>query len=235
MIHEMHYNQYGLSINARYETSDASGTFKPTCHLIHPARQACPAFTKRDNSGMPSLHALSGATPDSAGPVTPLSPVPLLAVRLNPSIRLAIILGMAHFTAIGLLWPLTLPVSVRLAGSVILLASLILYLRHHVMLRSPRSVLGFEVSDDMVCLLQTKEGNIACLILGSTFVAPYLTVLELKPVESRLGNPKTGVAGWWREHRKYSPRSVVILPDAIDTEAFRQLRVLLRWKWKDPA
>ena len=141
---------------------------------------------------------------------------------------------MAHFTAIGLLWPLTLPVSVRLAGSVILLASLILYLRHHVMLRSSRSVLGFELSDDMTCLLQTKEGNITCTILGSTFVAFYLTILELKPVESRVDNPRTGVAGWWREHRKHSPHSVVILPDTIDAEAFRQLRVLLRWKWKEP-
>lgn len=180
------------------------------------------------------LHALSGATQDPAGPVAPLSPVPLLAVRLKPSIRLAIILGMAHFTAIGLLWPLTLPVSVRLAGSVILLASLILYLRHHVMLRSSRSVLGFELSDDITCLLETKEGKIACMILGSTFVAPYLTVLELEPLKSQGGAPTAGVVGWWRKHRKYSPRSVMVLPDAIDAEAFRQLRVLLRWKWKDP-
>jgi toxin CptA len=183
---------------------------------------------------MPPLHALSGAKPNPAGSIAPISPVPLLTVRLKPSIRLAIILGMAHFTAIGLLWPLTLPVLVRLAGSVILLASLILYLRHHVMLRSPRSVLGFELSDDMACLLETKEGKIACTILGSTFVAPYLTVLELKPVESPAGNRRTGVAGWWRKHRKYSARSVVILSDAIDAEAFRQLRVLLHWKWKDP-
>jgi toxin CptA len=27
----------------------------------------------------------------------------------------------------------------------------------------------------------------------------------------------------------------MILPDGIDAEEFRQLRVLLRWKWKDPA
>jgi toxin CptA len=189
---------------------------------------------------MSPLHAPSGATPNPAGSIAPISPVPLLAVRLKPSIRLAIILGMAHFTVIGLLWPLTLPVSVRLAGSVILLASLILYLRHHVMLRSPRSVFGFELSDDMACTLETKEGKIACTILGSTFVAPYLTVLELKPVElreERMGSSISGSRGWrdwWRNRKKHAPRSLVILPDAIDTEIFRQLRVLLRWKWKDP-
>jgi toxin CptA len=194
---------------------------------------------------MPTLQALRGAVQqaDSAAGA-PMSPVPLLAVRLKPSIRLAIILGIAHFTAIGLLWPLSLPVAARLAGSAILVSSLILYLRHHVARRSPRSVFGFELTDDMTCILETKEGNIACAILGSTFVAPYLTVLELKPLESQEESAgSSGAAqkgsrgwrgGWWRNRRKRAPRSLVILPDAIDTEIFRQLRVLLRWKWKDP-
>jgi toxin CptA len=57
--------------------------------------------------------------------------------------------------------------------------------------------------------------------LGSSFVAPYLTVLELKPL---------GAGGLWQRFRT---RSVVILPDGIDAEEFRQLRVLLRWKWKN--
>lgn len=61
----------------------------------------------------------------------------------------------------------------------------------------------------------------ACALLGSSFVAPYLTVLELKPL------------GFQKLWQRFSPRSVVILPDGIDKEEFRQLRVLLRWKWKD--
>lgn len=187
------------------------------------------------------------ASPDAARPVSsvvaePKSPVPLLAVRLKPSVLLAIILGVAHFAAIGLLWPLSLPVAGKLAGSAILVSSLILYLRHHVARRSPRSVLGFELTDDMTCILETKEGNIACAILGSTFVAPYLTVLELKPPESQECTGSSGAGqkgsrgwrGWWRNRWKHAPRSLVILPDAIDAETFRQLRVLLRWKWKDP-
>ena len=65
--------------------------------------------------------------------------------------------------------------------------------------------------------------RITCTLLGSSFVEPYLTVLELKPLEP--------LKSW----RRFSSRSVVILPDGIDAEGFRQLRVLLRWKWKDPA
>jgi toxin CptA len=72
------------------------------------------------------------------------------------------------------------------------------------------------------------------MILGSSFVAPYLTVLELRPLEPSAGSSGTGIREWWRKRWKHRPRSVVILPDAIDAEAFRQLRVLLRWKWKEP-
>jgi toxin CptA len=190
---------------------------------------------------MPALQALPGAARQAGSTVAaPTSPVPLLTVRLKPSVRLAIILCVAHFAAIGLMWPLSMPIAAKLAGSALLASSLILYLRHHVAKRSPRSVLGFELTDDMTCILETKEGSIACAILGSTFVAPYLTVLELKPMESQeesTGSSVTKLTGWrgWRRYRrKHAPLSLVILPDAIDTETFRQLRVLLRWKWKDP-
>jgi toxin CptA len=74
----------------------------------------------------------------------------------------------------------------------------------------------------MTCTLETWRGDvIKCMLLGSSFVAPYLAVLELKPL---------GVRRLWQRFRT---RSVVILPDGIDVEEFRQLRVLLRWRWKN--
>lgn len=188
------------------------------------------------------IPAATPAMPASAIPAKPASPAPLLAVHLKPSLRLAAILCMAHFAAIGLLWPLSLPVAAKLAGSAMLAASLVLYLRHHIARRAPESILGFKLTEDMSCILVTKEGNTACRILGSSFVAPYLTVLELKPLHLLPeGNKDTSAAAtagwrnWWKNRRKLFPRSLVILPDAIDAEAFRQLRVLLRWKWKEPA
>ncbi len=74
----------------------------------------------------------------------------------------------------------------------------------------------------MTCTLETQRRDyIACALLGSSFVAPYLTVLELKPLSTR------------KLWQRFRTRCVVILPDGIDVEEFRQLRVLLRWKWKD--
>lgn len=160
---------------------------------------------------------------------------PLLIIRLKPSMRLAVILSLAHFSAIGLLWPLMLPAVVQLAGSAILALSLFFYLRHYALLSSPASVTGLELSDEMTCTLELRRGErIACTVLGSSFVAPYLTLLELKPLKCRESTKPHSHSVRMKRWRRFFARSIVILPDAIDAEQFRQLRVLLRWKWKDP-
>lgn len=131
-------------------------------------------------------------------------------------------LGLAHVSAISLLWPLMLPVAAKVAPTVALAISLVIYLRHYALRKSPGSVTGLSLADDMTCTLETRRGErIACALLGSSFVAPYLTVLELKPLNDT------------RWSLRLRPRSVVILPDAIAAEDFRRLRVLLRWKWKE--
>ncbi len=139
-----------------------------------------------------------------------------LSVRLKSSTHLAAILNSAHIIAAVLLWPLALPIGIKLAGVVIMVMSLIYYLRHDALLSASTAVVAFELSDTMQCTLETRSGkSIICTILVSTFVAPYLTVVNLQPLD------------------QFFARSVVILPDSIDAEEFRRLRVLLRWKWKD--
>ena len=150
--------------------------------------------------------------------------------------HLAVMLSLAHFFAIGLLWPLMLPTTAKLAGSAALALSLVFYLRHYALLRSPKSVMGLELSDDMTCTLQLRQGErIACTLLGSSFVTPYLTVLELKPHKNFWSPLQPLLLPMSRKFlRRFSARSIVIMPDGVDMEKFRQLRVLLRWKWKDP-
>lgn len=138
-----------------------------------------------------------------------------LSVKLKPSTDLTTILCIAHFVTIAVWWQLTLPTDFKLIGSAILLASLMLYCRHHALLASAKSIVALELNDAMECTLETRDGrHITCKILGSTFVAPYLVVLNLKPLNDA------------------SARSVIILADAIDAGVFRQLRILLRWKWQ---
>jgi len=66
---------------------------------------------------------------------------------------------------------------------------------------------------DCRCEFQTLAGVWhEAVLLGSSFVAPHLTVLNLKPAGGRLA------------------KHLVILPDAIDAEDFRRLRVWLKWR-----
>ena len=139
-----------------------------------------------------------------------------MTVHLKPSRWLTVILSLAHGVAASLLWPLALSFVIKFVCVVLIVISLSYYLRKDALLSASNAVTVLKLSNDMQCTFTTRAGDsIPCAIQGDTFVTPYLTVLNLRP------------AGHWLK------RSVVIVPDNIDAEAFRQLRVLLRWKWRD--
>lgn len=141
--------------------------------------------------------------------------MPDLFIHLQSSYRLVTILCLAHLITAGFLWPLALPLEIKAIIFVLLIISLLYYLRKDALLSANDAVIALQLKEDMRCIVTTRSGqSIACRILGSTFVAPYLTVMNLQP------------AG------KFFMRSVVILPDSIKEEEFRRLRVWLRWKWK---
>jgi len=143
-----------------------------------------------------------------------ISNMPDLFIHLQPSYRLVTILSLAHLITAGFLWPLALPLEVKVIIVVLLIISLLYYLRKDALLSANDAVIALQLKEDMCCIVTTRSGqSITCSILGSTFVAPYLTVMNLQP------------AG------KFFMRSVVILPDSIKVHEFRRLRVWLRWKW----
>ncbi len=94
-----------------------------------------------------------------------------------------------------------------------LVASLVFYLRREGLRFAPAAIVSVSLYPDCRCTFQTRSGaRHEASLLGSSFVAPYLTVLGLKLADSRLA------------------RHVVILPDSVDVECFRKLRVLLKWR-----
>lgn len=91
--------------------------------------------------------------------------------------------------------------------------SLAFYLWRIALLRSPQSIVAIEVGDGDKVAFQTRSGRWhAGRLLGTSFVSPGLTILNLSPDDARL------------------IRSVVIVPDNVQSEDFRQLRIWLRWK-----
>ena len=142
----------------------------------------------------------------------------MLKAKLRPSWTLAAILAVAHGAAIAAVVAVEMPLWITFVAIAALFANLVVELRH-ALLRMPDSVVALEVnSDDALAIHLRRGGWRECEVLGNTYVVSFLVILNLRETLSR------------------SARRVVILPDSIDAEDFRQLRVWLRWKaGADPA
>jgi toxin CptA len=131
--------------------------------------------------------------------------------EFHPSRYLTIMLFAVHGAALAALLPLALPLWAKLAIVFLLLLSLLYYLLRDAWLSVRISCVGLVLEGDDVILLMRDDTRLPCVILHDTLVTPYLTVLNVLPQDARFA------------------RSVVILPDSMDAEAFRQLRVRLKW------
>lgn len=128
------------------------------------------------------------------------------------SVRLAVALSAAHFTAAGVVWWVPMPVWVKTLLIIAITASLIFYLARHAALHAPDAIVALEIKDDGGISFQTRRGEwLDCELLGSSFVSRHLTIVNLKPHGQRLA------------------RHVILVPDNVDARDFRRLRVWLRW------
>ncbi len=126
---------------------------------------------------------------------------------------MAAILVIAHGAAIAVIALVSLPLWVQLIAIAALAGSFAFEIRQTVLLRAPDAVVALEIAADDTLSVHTRRGNwIKCEVQGRTYVTYFLTILNLK--EQGGGRAKRAV----------------ILPDSIDAEDFRKLRVWLRWK-----
>ena len=137
-------------------------------------------------------------------------------IRLDfkPSYRLATILCVAALVVCLVLGSLAIPVWIKSIGIVIVLAAC----AYHVLdalRRLPHSCRSLHMNAKGEWRLELHDGSVQdAVILPSSFVAPYLTVLNCS------------LTGRWSRYH------LVILPDALDAESFRRLRVWLRWGYQ---
>lgn len=115
------------------------------------------------------------------------------------------------FLAIAVLWLMPMVWWISLPASTFILLMQYFTMRRKVWLLSRQSVVSFRLEPDGIVLILVSGNEQAGQLATSTFITPYLTILNVRV------KPRRGV------------RSVVIFPDSIDAEDFRRLRVLLRW------
>ena len=141
----------------------------------------------------------------------------MLKASLSPSHILAAILILAHGAAITVVALVGMQQWLQLLAIAALLANLAYVVARAALLRGSSAVVALEVTSDNALSIQTRSGEwIECEVLGSTYVVSFLTVLNLREIE------------------KGSVRHIMILPDSMDAEDFRRLRVWLRWKRGTP-
>ena len=135
-----------------------------------------------------------------------------MRITIGPSRILAGTLTVAHAVGLAVVLIVTLPVWAKLLLGAAIAASCAWSIYSSALLRAKRAIVELEVGEGASVSYRVR-GDIwrAARLLDSSFVSPRLTVLNLRPEGGRL------------------TRHLTLLPDNVDADAFRRLRVLLRW------
>ena len=137
----------------------------------------------------------------------------MLRVSLKPSRQLALFLLAGHLVAAACVLSVALPLWLR----ILLLGLLLLSLSHSLLSQAwrlwPFSIVDLQFERDGAVFMQYANGKILEVqVLGSSFVAQYLSIILLK------------------SSRSWFTRSVVLTPDMLAPKLFRALRVWLKWQ-----
>jgi toxin CptA len=137
----------------------------------------------------------------------------MLTLVINPSRLLAALLGAMHGIAVVSLSVLPIPLWLRLAAVILVGWSFFHGLAKHASRRSPSAIRGLRIGDECRCEVALADGEWFEVELESgMLVTPFLTVLN------------------FRRHEDGKHLPLVIMPDTIDSEGFRKLRVVLKWE-----
>ena len=133
-------------------------------------------------------------------------------LEITPSAYLVSTIALASLTACLVLLFLPLPVVLKILSVALSVGLSAYYIRHHGTLNLARSIVHLTLNPETGLQVTDRDGQShQVTVLASSFVAAYLTVLNLQDTESR---------------RRFS---LILLSDNAEPESFRQLRVWLRW------
>ena len=140
-----------------------------------------------------------------------------IQLDFKPSIVLTLIIGAIGLGAGAILILPTLIWQIKLMLGIVILSVVIYNVCHYGLLLLPWSCVALNVSSSNQLELVRKDGK--CLqvnISSDSVVTPYLTVINCIVQDAN-------------SFKRLFSRHLVILPDMLEAEAYRQLRVWLRW------
>jgi toxin CptA len=135
-----------------------------------------------------------------------------IKLNLKPSYWLAALLAASSLGACIIVLCMPMPISLKIFICVPVVLVATYFIAQDALILLPWSFTDLALNTKGKLLVTRKNGLVSSTsVLPSSFVAAYLTVLNLKINGSR-----------WR-------RNLLLTPDRVDAEAFRRLRVWLRW------
>jgi toxin CptA len=141
-----------------------------------------------------------------------------LQVTIGPSRTLAALLAAFHATALVVISIVTLPTWAKLLFAAAIITSGGLSIWCAALRRSRSAITEIEAGEGSRIACRTRDDRWREVeVLPSSFISPWLTVLNLRVPGAMFAT------------------HVLILPDNVETDAFRRLRVLLKWSRQAPA
>jgi toxin CptA len=138
--------------------------------------------------------------------------MPVQRIAIKRSLWLAVALSAIHLGAAVATWLAAVPLWLQTVITLAIAVNLVYYVSRHAVLRTSQAIVSLEVTDDGRIAFQTHGGNWhECRLLGSSYVSPSLTILNLEVSVTR------------------RVRHVVLISDNIEPGEFRRLRTWLRW------
>ncbi len=132
-------------------------------------------------------------------------------MTIKPSVRFATVLLLSHAMAASVVYMTALPWTARLVLFLPIALSLPYHLARDALLISPDSWREISLNPSGLSVIARDGSKLSGRIAGKSLVSPYLVLLRIRP------------------EGRYRTISRIIFPDAMDRDAFRELRVRLKF------
>ena len=132
-------------------------------------------------------------------------------MAIKPSLRFAMLLSLFHAIVAIVVYVTNMPLVARLAVILLVFLSLLYYLARDVLLILPDSWCDIALDKNSVSVIFRDGSNFLGRVANKTVTGPYFVVLRIK------------------QANHFLPVSRVIFPDALGTDAFRDLCVRLKF------
>lgn len=158
-------------------------------------------------------------------------------LSLHPSRQLAWIIGLASLLGCIILLLFPIHLAIRIPVILLIIVSAVHSVRRHALIASAQSITHVSLNHESKLQLTLKDGTkLEVKVLDSSFIAAYLTVLNMQVLNIQnvdIQSPeKKGLK--LRNLQTGSKINLILLPENVDADSFRQLRVWLRWGREKP-